>query len=452
MKVHFIAIGGSAMHNLAIALHLRGDEVSGSDDEIFDPARSRLEKYGLLPAKMGWDEGRIKSDLDAVIVGMHARADNPELKSAQLLGLAVHSYPSFLYDLSKNKIRIVIGGSHGKTTITAMVLHAMRDSGISTDFMLGAQLDGFEVMVGLSDDAPYMLMEGDEYLSAPNDSRPKFVLYRPHIGLISGIAWDHINVFKTFEDYLDQFRQFIAAFESGGELVYYAGDPRVKKLCESDLAAHLKGIPYDLPRARVDDGITTVLFDDKEYQLKIFGRHNLLNLQGAMKVCQQLGIPNDVFLKSMESFSGASKRLEPVLDEDDIKIFRDFAHAPSKVKATVEAVREQFPGKHLVACLELHTYSSLNTEFLPQYAGSLDMADTALVFFSRHALAIKRRPPLDPSDVRKGFHLPSLKVVEDIQSLENELAQCPKNNVCFLMMSSGNFEGLDIHDLGGRDR
>lgn len=447
MNIHFIAIGGSAMHNLAIALHKKGYKVSGSDDEIFDPSRRRLLQYGLLPEAYGWFPEKIHKGLEAVILGMHARSDNPELLRAKEMGLKVFSYPEYLYEQSKDKTRVVVGGSHGKTTITSMILHVLQHHKIDTDYMVGAQLEGFEVMVRLTEAAPFMIMEGDEYLSSPIDRRPKFHLYRPHIALLSGIAWDHINVFPTFENYLDQFRQFFQVIEENGKLIYCADDPELRKLCEEDLPPGLNLYPYGLPDFEIRDGKTYALYQDKKYSLSIFGRHNLLNLNGARLVCQQLGVSNELFYEAMETFKGASNRLEKIFEQDGTVIFRDFAHAPSKLKATTAAVKEQYPQKTVVACMELHTFSSLNQAFLDQYAGSMDAADVALVYFSPHALQMKKLPDLDPETVRKAFGKEGLEVFTDTALLSARLEKLGQREACFLFMSSGNFGGLNLNEF-----
>jgi len=448
MKVHFIAIGGSAMHNLAIALYKKGVVVSGSDDEIFDPSRSRLLHYGLLPDTTGWEPDRIHPGLDAVIVGMHAKADNPELRKAETMGLEIFSYPEFLYRQSADKTRVVIGGSHGKTTITSMILHVLKHHRINTDYMVGAQLDGFEVMVKLSDDAPFMVMEGDEYPSSPTDPRPKFHLYNPSIGLISGIAWDHINVFKTFDQYLDQFKKFIDCIEDHGMLIYNAEDPEVKKLCERSTGKNLQLLPYSMPRYKIENGVSYVVHPGMEtIPVKLFGQHNMLNLEAARLVCNQLGVSDEMFFHAVKHFSGASRRMEILFDDDGCMVIRDFAHAPSKVSATVRAVKDQFPEKKLIACLELHTYSSLSREYLSHYRKSLDAADHAVVFFSPHALSLKRLPPLSPESVAEAFDKNELRVITDPLLLESAIFEMMQENCCLLMMSSGSFGGLDTEKL-----
>lgn len=446
MKVHFIAIGGSAMHNLAIALFKKGYEVTGSDDEIFDPAKSKLEKYGLLPKEIGWNKNNITEDLDAIILGMHAKNDNPELIKAQEMGLKIFSYPEFLYEMSKDKKRIVIGGSHGKTTITAMILHVMNKMNIETDYMVGAQLEGFEIMVKISENAKYMVLEGDEYLTSPIDLRPKFHLYKPDIALISGIAWDHINVFPTFEIYVEQFKIFCQKIEEDGSLIYCKEDENVKKVAENT-RKDIKKLPYNIIPHRIENGITTIIWEGKEYPISIFGNHNLMNLYGAMLVCQEIGISNDNFLKSIESFKGASKRLELVKKNDNVSIYKDFAHSPSKLKATISALKDQYPQRKLVAAMELHTFSSLTKEFLLQYKGAMDKADYAIVYFNSHTIAHKRLPAITPDEVYTSFGRKDIKVCTDSNEVINSIKEHKWENSNLLMMSSGNFDGISFEKL-----
>ena len=444
MRVHFIAIGGSAMHNLAIALCQKGIAVTGSDDEIFDPARSRLEKYGLLPAEFGWHPERITPDLDAVVLGMHARIDNPELIRAQELGLKIYSYPEYLYEQSKDKLRIVIGGSHGKTTTTAMILHVLAHCGIEADYMVGAQLKGFEVMVRLSHTAKVMVIEGDEYLTSPIDRRPKFHLYRPNVAIITGIEWDHINVFPTFDIYREQFSKFIDLIEPDGTLIYCDEDKEVHRVAVENRRTDIQKLPYVCPEHRVVDGVTEI----GHTKLRIFGHHNLLNLTAARLACRQVGVTDEQFDEAISTFEGASKRLELVKKNDTCAVYKDFAHAPSKLRATIHAMREQYPDRRLVACMELHTFSSLTQEFLQQYAHSMDEADVRYVYFSQHALQLKKLPPLDPEEVRKAFggnvevFTDSKKLVECVIAL---MRKCVSANL--LMMSSGNFDGIDFNQL-----
>ena len=446
-KAHFIAIGGSAMHNLAIALHLKGYKVTGSDDEIFDPAKSRLQRYGLLPDTIGWDPSRITPDLDAVVLGMHARIDNPELIKAQELGLRIYSYPEYLYEQSKEKTRVVIGGSHGKTTTTAMILHVLQHCNIEADYMVGAQLEGFEVMVRLSESAKVMVIEGDEYLTSPIDRRPKFHLYKPHVAIVTGIEWDHVNVFPTYEIYKDQFLQFVNLIEPGGALIYCADDPEVVSVADENRRTDITKKEYNVPQHHVSDGVTYLEKDAGSVPLRVFGRHNLLNMTAARYACNRLGISDNQFDEAIQSFGGASKRLELVKKNDHTAVYKDFAHAPSKLRATVSAMKEQYPNRRLVACMELHTFSSLTAEFLKQYAGTMDKADVAYVYYSQHALKLKKLPDLDPDQVRRSFANEGVKVFTDSSLMVAELKKHQWKDTNLLMMSSGNFDGIDFNAL-----
>lgn len=447
MKVHFIAIGGSAMHNLAIALHLKGDEVTGSDDEIFQPSKGRLDKYGLLPVKIGWDDTKITDELEAVILGMHAREDNPELIKAQALGLKIYSYPEYIYEQTKEKTRVVIGGSHGKTSITSMILHVLNYHNIHHDYMVGAQLEGFECMVQLSSDAKIAVLEGDEYLSSPIDRRPKFHLYQPNIALISGIAWDHINVFPTFENYVEQFQIFVDRIESNGSIIYCELDENVKQVSEK-AREDVKRIPYATHDHKIVDGITYLLENNTEYPLEIFGEHNLQNLNGALNICLELGLSKGQFYEAIQSFKGASKRLELVKRVSDSVMYKDFAHSPSKLKATTEALSYQFPNRELIACMELHTFSSLNKEFLDQYNGSMANADKAFVYYSPKTLEHKRLAAITPEEVKNAFNSENVTVFTDSHELAKELKSHTWKDKNLLMMSSGNFDGIDFNQLG----
>ncbi len=446
-KIHFIAIGGSAMHNLAIALHLKGYEVSGSDDEIFEPSKSRLKKYNILPSTNGWNIDKITPELDAIIVGMHARIDNPELLKAQKLGLKIFSYPEFLYEQSKDKTRIVIGGSHGKTTITSMILHVMQDLNIETDYMVGAKLEGFEVMVKLTDSAKYMVIEGDEYLTSPIDRRPKFHLYMPHIALLSGIAWDHINVFPTFDNYVSQFSTFINLIDKNGALIYCKEDDELNKIAKEAEPKLLK-YPYGIPEHRIDDnGITHIKIDNIEYALKVFGDHNLMNLNGAQLVCQQIGINKHDFYKSISSFKGASNRLELIGENANTKVFKDFAHSPSKLMATTSAMKHQFKKRKLVACMELHTFSSLSADFLSHYKGAMDDADIAIVYFNPHTIAHKKLPEISVEQVKDGFDNKKLLIFTESNKLQNYLKEIDYSDKNLLIMTSGNLDGVNLGEF-----
>lgn len=449
MNVHFIAIGGAAMHNLALALHRKGYQITGSDDEIFDPARSRLKASGLLPEDTGWFPEKIHAGIDAIILGMHARGDNPELLKARELGLKIFSYPEYLYEQSKDKIRVVIGGSHGKTTITAMILHVLKYAGIDTDYMVGAQLDGFDVMVRLSEDAPFMVFEGDEYLTSALDRRPKFHLYKPDIALISGIAWDHVNVFPTFDNYVEQFRIFASQIMPGGKLIYCAEDQTVAAVA-SGVDTGIKSLPYNIPEYFIKDGISILNTGNNEIPLKIFGHHNMLNLEGARLVCEAMGVESNVFYNAIGSFAGASKRLERIGNNNTCSVFKDFAHSPSKLKATIQAVKDQFPERKLIACMELHTYSSLSSGFLEEYGSCMDRADIAIVYYSRHALQIKQLPDLSPDDISKAFKKDDIQVFNDSKALAGFLFSLNVDHTNLLMMSSGNFDGIDLKQLSQR--
>ncbi|MDF2436677.1 MAG: UDP-N-acetylmuramate-alanine ligase [Bacteroidota bacterium] len=452
MNIHLIAIGGSAMHNMALAMHKKGYKVSGSDDEIFEPSKSRLEKAGLLPAKEGWDVNNIHDGLDAIILGMHARSDNPELLRAQELGLKIYSYPEYIYEQTKDKVRVVVGGSHGKTTITAMILHVLEHCKINCDYMVGAQLAGFDTMVKLSQEAKIAVIEGDEYLSSPIDRRPKFHLYKPDIAILSGIAWDHINVFPTFDNYIEQFRIFTGLIEPNGTIVYCELDPEVKNVCEA-VRPDIKKFPYGIPAHKIENG-TTILTEtglpDAACALEIFGDHNLMNMNGARLVCNQLGVSDGQFYDAIKSFKGASKRLELVSRNESTAVYKDFAHSPSKLKATTLAVKKQFPDRKLLACMELHTFSSLNENFLREYKGSMAVADEAIVYFNSHTIEHKKLKPITEDQVKQAFGGDNIKVFTDSAALLKHLEGVDYRNKNLLLMSSGNFDGIDFKQLGDK--
>ena len=442
MRVHFIAIGGSAMHNLAIALKRKGVELTGSDDEIFQPSKGRLEREGILPKQIGWNPDLITKELDAVILGMHARADNPELLKAQELGVKIYSYPEFVYTQTEDKKRLVIGGSHGKTTITSMILHVLAALNIDADYLVGAQLDGFDCMVKLSE-APIVVIEGDEYLSSPIDRRPKFHWYRPHVGCISGIAWDHINVFPTFENYVEQFKIYIDKFEHNGTLVYFEGDEHIRSLIEN-VRADIQLKPYRTPKFTVKDGVSYVQTPNGEVRLGIFGAHNLQNLLAAKLMLNEVGVKSVDFYKAISTFTGAAKRLEQIAQSTTSVAYKDFAHSPSKLKATVSAVKQQFPDRKLIACMELHTFSSLKKEFLPHYKNCMADADEAYVYFSPEVVAHKQLESISKDQVANAFGTANVKVFTDSTEITNILRakSWPGSNL--LLMSSGNFHGVDL--------
>ena len=446
MNVHFIAIGGSAMHNLAIALSRKGYKVTGSDDEIFEPSKTRLEKQGILPENIGWNADLIHSELDAVILGMHARADNPELQKAKELNIPVFSYPEYLYEQSKNKIRVVIGGSHGKTTITSMLLHAINKIGLTVDYMVGAQLEGYDCMVKLSEEAEIMILEGDEYLSSPIDHRPKFHLYKPNIAIISGIAWDHINVFPTFEHYIDQFDVFCQLIEPNGRLVYNLEDIEVLKLGEK-FSARINTVPYKTPDFEPTETGTTLHYEGKDYPLSIFGPHNLQNLMGALRLGEAIGIQSENFLNAMQDFKGAGKRLQKVAEKDNFVMYKDFAHSPSKLMATTNAVKHQYQSRKVIACMELHTFSSLKKEFLPHYLNSMAKADVALVYYNPEVVRHKKLEAITNEQVLEGFGGNVVVTNKTSEVLDFIYNQDISNSV-LLMMSSGTFDGINYEELG----
>jgi UDP-N-acetylmuramate: L-alanyl-gamma-D-glutamyl-meso-diaminopimelate ligase len=451
-RVHFIAIGGSAMHNLALALHHKGYAVTGSDDEINEPSRSRLAAAGILPAHIGWFPEKIDAGLEAVILGMHARSDNPELLRARALKLPVFSYPEYLYEQSRDKHRVVIAGSHGKTTITAMILHVLKAAGKKTDFMVGAQLAGFDTMVQMSNDAPVIVLEGDEYLASPEDRRPKFLLYHPQTVLISGIAWDHVNVFPTFDEYVEQFRKLVRTIPPEGTLVYCAADEVLSSMVTA-LKPSCKVIPYGLPAYELSEGITRLHKHHqpgKKVSLQIFGQHNLMNLEGARMICALLGVSDEQFYDAIAGFRGAARRLEKIGENVSGSVmFRDFAHSPSKLKATVQAVREQFSDRRLVACMELHTFSSLSAGFLEEYRGSMEGADLAIVYYNPATLEHKKLPSIKPEQVKEHFGMHELEVYTDREALMMRLQSITWKKTNLLMMSSGTFDGIDFQKLAG---
>ena len=446
MRTHFIAIGGAAMHNLALALHNKGYQVTGSDDAIFEPSKSRLDKKGLLPNEMGWFPEKITNDIDAIILGMHAKANNPELLKAQELGLKIYSYPEFLYEQSKDKTRVVIGGSHGKTTITSMILHVMHYHNVEVDYMVGAQLEGFDTMVHLTEDNDFIVLEGDEYLSSPMDLRPKFHLYKPNIALLSGIAWDHINVFPTFENYVDQFRIFTNQITKGGILIYNEEDATAKQVAE-ETDNQIRRIPYTTPAYTVEDGVTLLETPDGPMPIEVFGAHNLNNLAGAKWICQNMGIDEADFYEAIATFKGASKRLEKIAEGNGKVAYKDFAHSPSKVLATTKAVKNQYPNRKLIACLELHTYSSLNSEFLKEYEGALESADVAVVFYSPDAVKIKQLEEVTYDQIAQSFKRDDLIIYTNPTEFKDFLFSQKFDNSALLLMSSGNYGGLNFDEV-----
>lgn len=444
--IHFIAIGGAAMHNLALALHENGNLVTGSDDEIKEPSLSRLKKAGLLPESIGWFPEKLNVRPDVVILGMHARADNPELHQAIALGLQVMSFPEFLYEHSKNKKRIVIGGSHGKTTITSMVMHVLRAAQVDFDYMVGSTVQGFTTMVRLTHDAPVIILEGDEYLSSPIDRRPKFHLYQADIGLISGIAWDHINVFPTYENYVDQFRRFATAIPSNGNLIFYNDDASLDDIVNG-LEKHIPTTSYGVPKYRIENGVAMVEVEGAYMPVAVFGKHNLANLEAARNICGILGVGATDFYRHAKNFTGAGRRLEMVGEDQNRTLFRDFAHSPSKLQATISAVREQYPDRKLIACFELHTFSSLSDGFLDQYAGTMAEADVAIVYFNPDVIAHKKIKPISEERVKQSFQHSGLLVFMNPTELAGFLKTQFSPSSVMVMMSSGTFDGIDLNSF-----
>lgn len=446
MKVHFIAIGGSAMHNLALALKNKGLEVTGSDDEIFEPSKSRLFNAGILPDKFGWFSDKITKNIDAVVLGMHAREDNPELIKAKELNLKIFSYPEYLYEQTKDKTRIVIGGSHGKTTITSMIMHVLRVSGLEFDYMVGANVEGFDTMVNLSKTSKYAVFEGDEYLSSPIDRRPKFHLYKPNIAVISGIAWDHINVFPTFDIYKEQFSKFIKLIEPGGKLFYFENDDILKEI-SLKTENNITKKAYSVHENIVENGLTYLIFDGKKYPIEVFGDHNLQNISAAKCVCNSIGISDIEFYKYISTFKGAAKRLQLLAKNNSCNVYLDFAHSPSKLVATVDALKKQFPTRKLVACMELHTFSSLTKEFLLEYNSTMNNADKAIVYFDRHTVEHKKLPEISKDTVAKSFGREDIVVYNNSNNLTDELLNSNWENTNLLLMSSGSFSGINFKEF-----
>ena len=446
MKVHFIAIGGAVMHNLAIALQNKGNKVTGSDDEIFEPSRSRLDRYGLLPEKWGWYPDNISSDIETVILGMHARPDNPELLRSLELGVRIMSFPEFLYNQAKSKKRIVIAGSHGKTTTTAMIMHVFKTRQIKFDYMVGSQIDGFETMVGLSDEAKTAVFEGDEYISSALDKRPKFLHYMPDIAVLNGIAWDHKNVFPAFDNYTDQFRLFAESISEGCSLIYFDGDPEVKKIALAT-KGNINKIPYRVHGYFQNKTGFYAATHNRVVPVRIFGEHNMQNLSAAREVCLASGISEDDFYEAIKSFEGTSRRLQKLKDNERGLVYLDFAHSPSKVKATVEAVASRYPKREIIACLELHTYSSLSADFLPQYKNTLANASLAFVYFNPHEIELKKLKHLSKETVKTAFGGENIRVFDNSEEMFSFIKSQNYSSPVYLLMSSGDFDGFDINWL-----
>lgn len=448
MNIHFIAIGGSAMHNLALELYKKGYHITGSDDEIFEPSKSRLQNAGLLPEKWGWYPEKITRQLDAVILGMHAREDNPELQKARELGLQIFSYPEYLYEQTKDKKRVIVGGSHGKTTTTSMIMHVLRTCGMEFDYMVGALLEGFDTMTHLSHESKIAVFEGDEYLSSPIDMRPKFHHYHPNIAILTGIAWDHMNVFPTFDNYVEQFAIFIEKIKENGTLIYFGKDENIRSITNRALPS-VKQVAYDT-FPHIIKGDQTYLNLNGETPIEIFGLHNLQNISAAYLACKELGISDADFLRGISTYKGAAKRLQKIAENKKTTVYLDFAHSPSKLQATIQAVREQYSNRKLIACMELHTFSSLNADFLPQYKNTMDQADEAIVFFNPEVVIHKRLPAISPEDVKRGFNNKDLKVYTDNRELLARLSTEDYSNSVLLIMTSGDFSGINLKELANQ--
>lgn len=445
-RIHLIAVGGSVMHNIAIALKNQGHKVTGSDDAIYDPSKSRLQEHNLLPKETGWDEARIDENLDFVILGMHAKKDNPELKKANELNIPVFSFPDYIYEHSKDKQRVVVAGSHGKTTISAIIIHVLKFHDRVFDYVVGASIQGMENSVKLTDEAPVIIIEGDEYLTSPIDRVPKFHKYQHHIGLISGIAWDHMNVFPTEEDYLRQFDLFADSTPKGGSLIYNAEDAMATVVGNKE-REDVNLIPYKTPKNKFRDNKLYLTGHNKEIELKVFGDHNLQNLEGARQVLKKIGISDDMFYEAIATFRGAGNRLELISENDGFSLYSDYAHAPSKLKATVKAMKDRYPKRKLVACFELHTFSSLNKDFLPLYQNAMNDADEALVYYNPDNISKKGLNPISPEEVTSNFDKKGLMVFTEKQELLNYLSGRDWHNSNLVMMSSGTFDNIDIKQL-----
>lgn len=448
MNIHFIAIGGAIMHQLALALHHKGNIVTGSDDEINDPAKTNLKNAGLLPTEYGWYPEKITTAINAIVLGMHAKANNPELLRAQELKIPVYSFPEYVYKVSEDKKRVVVAGSHGKTTITSMIMHILKAAHQDFDYLVGAKVTGFAQSVQLTD-APTIVLEGDEYPASAIEKKPKIFFYHPQISVLSGIAWDHINVFPTYENYCSQFEYYLENMQAGALLFYNATDSEVVRIVTKS-GKHLKAIPYVMPHYHYEDGETIITTNVGDFKLSLFGNHNLLNMEAAIAVCEALGIDRKEGYMAISSFTGAAKRLEKIFEQDHLIAYRDFAHAPSKLKATLDAVREAYPNHRLIACFELHTYSSLSDAFLKEYKHSMLAADEALVYFSHHALSLKGLPALQSSTVAENFDQKNLIVIDEKSKLETYISNTLKDTskpVCLLLMSSGTFDEINWKDV-----
>ncbi len=445
-RIHFIAIGGSTMHNLAIALHRQGHVISGSDDEIFEPAKNKLLKHNLFPEETGWFPEKLNNEIDTIILGMHARVDNPELMRAKALGLKIYSYPEYIYEQSIDKQRIVIAGSHGKTTITAIIMHVLNKINRKFDYLIGAEVEGFDVMVRLTDDAPVIIIEGDEYLASPIRRQPKFMFYHHHIGLISGLAWDHVNIYSTFEEYVKSFEIFADSTPKSGILIFDSNDDLVSVIGKKE-RADVTDVEYSIHPHEIQEGKSFLKSDFGKIPIQIFGNHNMRNISGAKTVLNKIGITDEQFYKEISSFNGIKRRLEQVGENFNTAIYRDFAHAPSKLAATLDALKNQFPDRGLIACLELHTFSSLNKKFIKEYQGTFNVPDISIVYYNPNGASVKKIEILSDDEIKKAFKRPDLKIFTEKSQMIQFLKDQNWENKNLVMMSSGNFDNLNMTEI-----
>lgn len=445
MRIHCISHWWRVTSSLAIQLKLLGHNVTGHDDEIYEPSKSALAQHGLLPQHEWWDADSVTSDIDMIVLGMHASADNPELLRAKELGLMIKSYPEVIYEFSKNKMRVVIAGSHGKTTTTSMVMHVLKHNGISFDWVVGGIVPGFDTMVSLDDNHKIIIIEWDEYPDGKINMTAKMLLYKHNIGILNGIAWDHITTYPTFDSYLLPFQTFVDQTPTDGFLGYYQDDQEVTNIMEhTDTQAQT--VWYTVHPHIIRDGITYLQTPQWEVKLSIFWAHNCINISAAKLVCNQLDLSDEQFYAAIWSFTGAGNRLQ-LIHQDDAKhltILRDFAHSPSKLTATINAVKTQYPDRTIIGLFELHTFASLSASFLPEYKWSFDAADIACVYYDDHTFQIKRMTPLTKEVVINGFGRSDLVVQDSANDLQAWYDNLDLTNSVVVLMSSGNFGGVEF--------
>lgn len=438
MRIHFIAIGGAIMHNLAIDLHKNGHTISGSDDQIFEPSFSKLKKYSLMPKNLGWNADFITDEIDLIILGMHAKEDNLELKKALELGLKIQSFPEFVASQITDKKRVAIAGSHGKTSTTAMLMHILKDNNFEFDYLVGSELPGYESMVKLSN-APLIVIEADEYLSSKLDQRPKFLWYKPQLSVITGIAWDHINVFPTFELYKKAFTDFIDSHQADSSIFFYQFDEELSKIINNST---YKCRPYTELTAK-NQGQYSIVLDnnEEEYYFPFFGNHFLQNASAAIHLAMELGLNQKDIYKALESFPGSAKRLELVWANDQLFIYRDFAHSPSKVMATIKAFSRQFKDYQVFFVFEPHTFSSQQIDFIQHYNKCFEDLN-AYIFMDKKAFALKNKPMLSGPDIENAFGTNSiLNSATELMKEIRKSSQKSKKTV-WVLMSSGNMGGF----------